>query len=129
MFGTDDIFSRSVNPHHRTVSKTATQPVCNTHQSAMEPLQLKVRAANCAPAVHGLLSFAAFYTAATQRPTCGYSAWLSQRSHAPPWSLGRDHMSPTPGPTAVPCQVQPSCQPVMTRSGRVVRPNPKYFDT
>ena len=23
-----------------------------------------------------------------------------QRSHAPPWSLGRDHMSPTPGPVS-----------------------------
>ena len=43
MFGTDDIISRSVNPDHRTVSKTATQQVCNTNQSAMEPLQLKVR--------------------------------------------------------------------------------------
>ena len=43
MFGTDDIFFRSVNPDHRTVSKTATQPVCNSHQSVMEPLQLKVR--------------------------------------------------------------------------------------
>ena len=43
MFGTDDIFFRSVNPDHITVSKTATQPVCNTRQSAMEPLQLKIR--------------------------------------------------------------------------------------
>ena len=52
-----------------------------------------------------------------------------QRSHAPPCSLGRDQMSLTPGPTAVPCQAQPSRQPVVTHSGRVVRPNPKYFDT
>ena len=43
MFGTDDIISRSVNPDHRTVSKTATQQVCNSHQSVMEPLQLKIR--------------------------------------------------------------------------------------
>ncbi len=43
MFGTDDIFFRSVNPDHRTVSRTATQPVCNSHQSVMEPLQLKIR--------------------------------------------------------------------------------------
>ena len=52
-----------------------------------------------------------------------------QHSHAPPWSLGHDQMSPTPGPNAVPCQAQPSRQPVVTRSGRVVGPNPKYFDT
>ena len=52
-----------------------------------------------------------------------------QRSHAPPCSLGRDQMLSTPGHTAVPCQAQPSRQPVVTRTGRVVRPNPKYFDT
>ena len=33
-----------------------------------------------------------------------------RRSHAPPCSLGRDQVSPTPGPTAVPCQAQPSRQ-------------------
>ena len=33
-----------------------------------------------------------------------------QHSHAPPCSLGCDQMSPTPGPTAVPCQAQPSRQ-------------------
>ena len=43
MFGTDDIFSWSVNPDHRTVSKIAKELVCNTHQWAMEPLQLKVK--------------------------------------------------------------------------------------
>ena len=61
MFGTDDIFSRSVNPDHRTVSKTATQPVCNTHQSAMGLLQLKVRSSKLClscpwpPVLHRLL--------------------------------------------------------------------------
>ena len=77
MFGTDDIFFQSVNPDHRTVSKTATQPVCNTHQSAMEPLQLKIRSSKLCPPVHGRQSFASFYTAVNQQPTCGYAAWLS----------------------------------------------------
>ena len=64
-----------------------------------------------------------------QQPSSRTQLGSPQRSHAPPCSLGRDQMSPTPGPTAVPCQAQPSRQPVVTRSGRVVRPNPNYFDT
>ena len=74
MFGTDDIFFRSANPDHRTVSKTATQPVCNSHQSVREPLQLKIRSSKLRlsrprpPVLRRLLH---------QQPTCGYSAWLS----------------------------------------------------
>ena len=130
MFGTDDIFFRSVNPDHRTVSKTATQLVCNSHQSVMEPLQLKIRSSKLClsrplpPVLRRLL----------HRSNPGADLWLlslalhgvHMHHHC---SLGRDQMSPTPGPTAVPCQAQPSRQPVVTRSGRVVRPNPKYFDT
>ena len=123
MFGTDDIFSWSVNPDHRTVSKIAKELVCNTHQWAMEPLQLKVRSSKlllasmaACPSPRSTLQQPSSRPVATQLGS-------SQRSHAPPCSLGCDQMSPTPGPTAVPCQAQPSRQPVATRSGRVVRPS------
>ena len=41
------------------------------------PYNWRSEAANCASPVHSRQSFAAFYTAANQQPTCGYSTWLS----------------------------------------------------
>ena len=75
MFGTDDI-SRAMNPDHSTVTKTTTELVCNTHPSATGAPTTEGQKQQTASRVHGCLSFAALYTATTQQPTCGYSAWL-----------------------------------------------------
>ena len=129
MFGTYNTFSRSVNPDHNTVSKTATQLVCNTHQSATGAPTTEGQKQQIVP----LPSMAACPSppSTPQHPNSRPVATLlgsPQRSHAPPCCLGRDQMSPKPGPTAVPCRVQPSHQHVAMRSGQVVRPDPEYFD-
>ena len=129
MFGTDDIFFRSVNPDHRTVSKTATQPVCNSHQSVMESLQLKIRSSKLClsrpqPPVLRLL---------LHRSKPAADLWLRSLAlhgvhmhHRVPWGVTR-------------CLLHQGLQrfcaghnlavSLVTRSGRVVRTNPKYFDT
>ena len=128
MFGTDDI-SRAMNPDHSTVTKTTTELVCNTHPSATGAPTTEGQKQQIVP----LLSMATCPSppSTLQQPNSQPVATQlgsPQRSHAPPCCLGHDQMSPTPGPTAVPCRAQPSGQPVVMRSGQVVRPDPKYFD-
>ena len=56
------------------------------------PYNWRSEAANCASPVHCRQSFAAFYTAATQEPTYGYSAWLSTAficTTIVPWGVTR----------------------------------------
>ena len=123
MFGTDDIFFRSVTQTTEQSARQLRNRSAIPTSQRWSPYNWRSEAANCASPVHGHLSF----TAANQQPTCGYSAWLSTAFTCTTMFLGRDQMSPTPGPTAVPCQVQPSHQPAVTHSGQVVRPNPKYL--
>ena len=129
MFGTYTTFSRSVNPDHSTVSKTATQLVCNTHQSTTGTPTTEGQKQQIVP----LPSMAACPSlpSTPQQPNSQPVATLLgslQCSHAPPCCLGHDQMSPTPGPTVVPCRAQPSHQHVAMCSGQVLGPDPKYFD-